>query len=282
MTNPRSASDDPESDSRALRRVTVERRDGDGGQEDWLAVEEPLEIRVDGESLVVTLRTPGHDRELAVGFLFSEGVLKTPTDLESVEVCSDPLAYDPDNVVDVGLSSSAAAERQAIDNARREYLAAAACGLCGKARIEAIYQRLPTIAAHEPPPVELLRRLPELMEERQALFTKTGGLHGAALFDRDGRLLDLAEDVGRHNAVDKLIGAAFLRDDLPWTGRVLVVSARAGFEIVQKAMMAGTSTLVAVGAASSLAAEAALKGSMELFSFVRPGRSNRHLRVHGP
>ena len=160
-----------------------------------------------------------------------------------------------------------------------EYLAAAACGLCGKARIEAIYQRLPQIAAEPPVDPELLQALPARMEGHQSLFAATGGLHGAALFDRQGELLALTEDVGRHNAVDKLIGESFLKGELPWRDRILVVSARAGFEIVQKAMMAQVATMVAVGASSSLAVEAALRGGLDLYSFVRPGRSNRHVAI---
>ena len=264
----------------AIRRLSVERLgDGPGRIEpDWVAVEEPLEIRVAGESLVVTLRAPGRDRELAAGFLYCEGIVRSARDLVSIEICGDPMAYDPDNVVDVVLSDEAASRRQALDAARRDYLSAAACGLCGKARIEAIYQRLPPRPQESKPwDADLLAALPRRMEERQDLFAKTGGLHAAALFNRRGDLLDLAEDVGRHNAVDKLIGAALLKDDLPWTDRVLVVSARAGFEIVQKALMAQTSAMVAVGAASTLAVEAALRGGMELFSFVRGGRANRHV-----
>lgn len=261
-----------------LRRFTVQRHDDRGirSTADWVAVEEPLELRLDGESLVVTLRTPGQDPELAVGFLHGEGVLRRAEDLVSALPCRDPLVYDPDNVIEVVLSSDAARRRREIEHARRTQMAVAACGLCGKARIEAIYQRLP-----EPPPSEpwdpaLLRRLPALMEPEQSLFSRTGGIHAAALFDRRGRLLDLAEDVGRHNAVDKLVGASFLAGDLPWHDRVVVVSARAGFEIVQKAMMAQASAMVAVGAASSLAIEAAGKGGLELHSFVRGDRANRH------
>ena len=264
----------------AIRQMPVERYEaGEARVEpDWVAVEEPLEIRVCGESLVVTLRAPGRDRELAAGFLFSEGIVTAPEDLVAVETCADPMAYDPDNVIDVELSAEAASRREALDHARREYLSAAACGLCGKARIEAIYQRLPEPSeAKTTWDRELLCDLPRRMESRQDLFAKTGGLHAAALFNPEGELLDLAEDVGRHNAVDKLIGASLLRGDLPWTDRVLVVSARAGFEIVQKALMARASAMVAVGAASSLAVEAAQRGGMELHSFVRGGRSNRHL-----
>jgi FdhD protein len=160
-------------------------------------------------------------------------------------------------------------------------MAVSACGLCGKARLEAVYQRLPEI---EPmgADIELVRRLPERMRRHQALFERTGGLHGAALFDEAGEMIELFEDVGRHNAVDKLIGASLRRRELPWRRRIVVVSARAGFEIVQKVMMAAAPVLVAVGAASSLAHEVALRGGLELHTFVRPDRSNRHLPGDAP
>ena len=264
-----------ESDA-GLHRVSVRRGEGGGDEFDWVAVEEPLEIRVDDESFAVTMRTPGHDTELAAGFLFTEGVLRGPSDLASLEQRRDLSDYDPDNVVDVELTRAAASRTEALDAARRELTATAACGLCGKARIEAVYQRLPEIA---PPsrevPLDLLRSLPDRMREGQRIFEQTGGLHAAALFDLDGRLLALREDVGRHNAVDKLVGRALLAGELPWHDRILVTSARAGFEIVQKAMMASVPVVAAVGAGSSLAVEAAVRGGLELYAFVRSDRSVR-------
>ena len=243
--------------------------------EDWVAVEEPLEIRLDGEPLVVTLRTPGHDLELAAGFLFSEGILDGVGDLVALERCADPMAYDPDNLVEVRLSDAARERRRGREQARREFAAVAACGLCGKARIEDVFQRLPKI---EPLDVSLeqLQALPAEMRRHQRLFETTGGLHAAALFDTDGELLLLREDIGRHNAVDKIVGHALLAGQLPLRQRILVVSARAGFEIVQKAMMAEVPVLAAVGAASSLSVRTARDGGLALYSFVAPGRGNRH------
>lgn len=265
-----------ETDSVGLRRVRVERGEGSAASNDWVAVEEPLEIRIGGDSFAVTMRTPGHDRELAAGFLFTEGVLRGADDLRRLEQRRDLADYDPDNVVDVELTADAASRTEALDAARRELTATAACGLCGKARIEAVFQRLPDIP---PPskgvPLGLLRSLPERMREGQRIFEHTGGLHAAALFELDGGLLALREDVGRHNAVDKLVGRALLRGELPWHDRVLVTSARAGFEIVQKAMMAAVPIVVAVGAGSSLAVEAALRGGLDLYTFVREDRSVR-------
>ena len=248
-----------------------------GGRErdDLLAVEEPLEIRLDGEPLVVTLRTPGHDRELAAGFLFSEGILVRREDLVSLERSRDPLAYDPDNLVEAALEPAARSRRAAIEGARREYLSVAACGLCGKARLESIFQRLPSIAPLELDP-ELVTGLPAKMEAAQELFPRTGGVHAAALFTAEGDLLSIFEDVGRHNALDKLVGQALLADTLPWSRKVVVVSARAGFELVQKAMLAGASALVAVGASSSLAVDTARRGGLALYAFTRPGRANRY------
>ncbi|MEM9555349.1 MAG: formate dehydrogenase accessory sulfurtransferase FdhD [Acidobacteriota bacterium] len=247
-------------------------------ENDWVAVEEPLELRVDGEPLVVTLRTPGADRELAAGFLVAEGVVQSPDDLVSLETCRDPLAYDPDNVIEIELAPAAAARREALERARREQVAVAACGLCGKARLEHVVRELPSVA---PPrrPVDAVRitDLPPRMRGEQELFAHTGGIHAAALFTLDGDLLAVHEDIGRHNAVDKLVGSALLAGELPLRDRIVVVSARAGFEIVQKAAAAGAPILAAVGAASSLAVDVAHRVGLELWTFVRPGRANRHV-----
>lgn len=257
-----------------LSRVRVERRGR--VEDDWVAVEEPLEIRVDGEPLVVTMRTPGHDRELAAGFLFTEGVVAGRRDFESIERCRDPLAYDPDNLVMVRLTDAARGSHQRIKKARRDFAATAACGLCGKARIEDVFQRIPDLEPRHLA-IDFLAGLPERMRRDQRLFDATGGLHAAALFDLEGELLCLREDIGRHNAVDKVIGHALLAGEVPMSDRILVVSARAGFEIVQKAMMAAIPTMVAVGAASSLAVRTALEGGLALYSFVGEGRGNRHV-----
>ena len=254
----------------------MERGESGCDEVDFVAVEEPLEIRVDGDSFAVTMRTPGHDAELAAGFLFTEGVLRSRDDLRSVEQRRDLADYDPDNVVDVVLTDDAASRTDALEAAHRELTATSACGLCGKARIEAVYQRLPEIPpASKAVPLDLLRGLPGSMRGGQHIFERTGGLHAAALFDLDGRLLALREDVGRHNAVDKLVGRSLLAGELPWHDRILVTSARAGFEIVQKAMMAAVPLVVAVGAGSSLAVEAALRGGLDLYAFVRADRSVR-------
>ncbi len=258
-----------------LEQVQVERPDT-GAEADWVAVEEPLEIRVGEEPLVVTMRTPGRDRELAAGFLFSEGIVTGRHHIEALEPCVDPMAYDPDNVLFVRLTAEAQQNRAQISQAKRDFTAVAACGLCGKARLEDIYQRLPEIVPMDCS-LDLLRQLPERMRVSQELFARTGGIHAAALFDRDGEMLGLEEDIGRHNAVDKLIGRFLLEGEVPLRNRILIVSARAGFEIVQKAMMAGAPVLGSVGAASSLAVSLARQGGMALYSFLGPQRGHRHL-----
>ena len=255
-------------------RTPVER--GGVHVDDWVAVEEPLEIRLDDEPLVVTLRTPGDDVELATGFLFSEAIIEGMGDLVAVEPCRDPLAYDPDNLLSVTLSEEALHRRRGRDDARRQFAAVAACGLCGKARLEDVFQRLPSL-----PPMnvdrQLLASLPERMRQRQRLFDMTGGLHAAALFDAEGELLCLREDIGRHNAVDKVVGWALRQGRVPLHQHILVVSARAGFEIVQKAAMAEVPVLAAVGAASSLAVRTAKQCGLNLYAFLGRGAGNRHL-----
>lgn len=257
-----------------LEQVRIERRGL--ATDDWVAVEEPLEIRLDGESFVVTLRTPGHDRELGAGLLFSEAVIDHPDDIQSLEVCQDPMAYDPDNLIEVTLTAEAARRYEGREQARRRFAAVAACGLCGKARLEDVFQRLPEI---EPMAVSstLLADLPHRMRQGQQLFDLTGGLHAAALFNASGELLCLREDIGRHNAVDKIVGWALLEGRLPLKRHILMVSARAGFEIVQKAAMAEVPVLAAVGAASSLAVKTAKESGLALHSFLGRGQGNRHL-----
>ncbi len=264
--------------SPGLERVRVD-RPGRGVEDDWVAVEEPLEIRLDDEPLVVTMRTPGRDRELAAGFLFTEGIVAGRHQIEALEPCVDPMAYDPDNVIFVRLSEDAQQNREQVLKTRRDFTAVAACGLCGKARLEDLYQRLPEAGpstVSREVTLELLRQLPERMRQSQTLFDKTGGIHAAALFDPAGQLLGLEEDIGRHNAVDKLIGRFLLEGALPLEKHILIVSARAGFEIVQKALMAQIPVLGSVGAASSLAVSLA-RDRMALYSFLSNGRGHKYI-----
>lgn len=239
--------------------------------EDTLAVEEPLEIRLawaGGEKAIsITMRTPGHDLELASGFLFSEGILRDHEDLSGVAPCGLG-----GNTVKATLSSAAKVDLARLE---RHFYTSSSCGVCGKASIEAL--RVQSRFSLGTGPVvsgSLVHSLPERLREAQSLFASTGGLHGAAIFDSSGRLLICREDVGRHNAVDKLLGRAFLDGLLPLSGKILMVSGRASFELIQKASMAGIGIFAAVGAPSSLGVELARSTGMTLLGFVRNERFN--------
>ncbi len=255
---------------------------------DAVAAEEPLEIRVapagaDPQVLGVTMRTPGHDFELAVGFLLSEGVVRHPATVRAVRFCTlgaeEEQRY---NVVTVDLGAPAdtspagtsPAAAQAVAVRPRRFPISSACGVCGTATLDDLQRRCAAL----PPGPELaattLVDLPEQLRASQKVFERTGGLHAAGLFDVDGKLLAAREDVGRHNAVDKLVGWAALRGALPLHQAVLVVSGRLGFEIVQKAAVAGIAIVVAVSAPSSLAVDTARRFNMTLAAFVRDGRAN--------
>ncbi len=239
-------------------------------KEDYLAAEEPMEIRLGDEPLIVTMRTPGHDLELAAGFLFTEGLVRSRAHIVALE--DDP-GGDPKNrgnVVRVELAPEAAPD---LEKMRRNFFATSSCGVCGKTAIDAVRAR-----ALEPPnpdfrlSAEMLVRMPKAFEESQPVFGRTGGLHAAALFDKQGKMLVLREDIGRHNAVDKVIGWALLEQRLPLARVVLLVSGRGGFEIVQKAIMAGIPVLASVSAPSSLAVQLARELSLTLIGFVRGRR----------
>ncbi|MCB9744393.1 MAG: formate dehydrogenase accessory sulfurtransferase FdhD [Alphaproteobacteria bacterium] len=250
-------------------------------REDLVVSEEPMELRVEGRPLAVMMRTPGHDEELAAGFLYTEGLIDGADDLSAMAKVRDPL--DPqDNTLDVRLASGVRADEARFLSAQREFYASSSCGLCGKATIENIFQGAPPLEAPLRLPVELLLTLPERMRPAQDHFSRTGGLHAAALFTPEGELEVLREDVGRHNAVDKVLGWRLLRDAAPVDDRALVVSGRAGFEIVQKALVARVPVVVAVGAPSSLAARLAVEAGIQLVAFVRDGRGNEYVQVETP
>ncbi|MBB4136692.1 formate dehydrogenase accessory sulfurtransferase FdhD [Gordonia humi] len=244
---------------------------------DMLAVEEPLEIRVAGRPLVVTMRTPGHDVELAAGFLVSEGVIAGSDDFYSAIHCGGPGTGGQENtynVLDITLAAHVAPPRPEVE---RSFYTTSSCGVCGKASIDAVH----TVSAYDVTADETVVRadriaeFPESLRAAQAVFAKTGGLHAAALFDAaTGELLVLREDVGRHNAVDKVIGWALLNGRLPLRGTVLQVSGRASFELVQKAVMAGVPVLTAVSAPSSLAVQLAKDSGLTLVGFLRGSTMN--------
>ena len=258
----------------------VRLRRGDDEVVDTLVTEEPVEIRVDGRPLAVLMRTPGptaeEDLDLVAGFLATEGVIDGADDLAGLATCMDPNRPNGANVVLVNLAGGAKTEPARFERAQRNLYATSSCGLCGKASIDRVFLNAPPLASLMDVPAALVSTLPDKLRAVQPRFALTGGLHGAALFDTDGRLVTAAEDVGRHNAVDKVIGRQLRADAYPLDGMVLVVSSRAGFEILQKAVMARIGAVVAVGAASSLAHELALAGNVALYSFVRGERFNAH------
>jgi FdhD protein len=250
-------------------RVTVV-RGGHGDQRpDRLAAEEPMEIRVAGAgqeptNVAVTMRTPGHDFELAAGFLLTEGLIGSPTEIRSVAYCDLPEAEQQYNVVTVRLTRAFDARLP-----ERHFAATSSCGVCGKASLDQVKVHCSPLAPGPVVPPSVVASLPQRLRRAQRIFDQTGGLHAAGLFDPRGELLAVREDIGRHNAVDKVVGAAVLALDLPLSERILQVSGRIGFEIVQKAAVAGVPILSAVSAPSSLAVEAADDLGMTLLGFVR-------------
>jgi FdhD protein len=240
--------------------------------DDVLAGEEPLEIRVGGAPVSVTMRTPGHDRELAVGFLLSEGLIASRDDLADVRQAAGGAQR---NVIDVRPAPGVAVD---LTHLTRHVFASSSCGLCGKATIEAVHRRLAPITADAAVDADVLLALPERLRAAQPDFARTGGLHAAGLFDTNGRLLLAREDVGRHNAVDKVLGAGLLAGDLPFGAHVLLVSGRASFEIIQKALAGGIPIVAAVSAPSSLAVSLAAESAQTLVGFLRPPHLNVYTR----
>ena len=247
-------------------------------KEDELAVEEPLEIRLGGKSLAVTMRTPGHDDELVAGFLLSERVIEGRDDIDVIAHYTGP-DDDPriGNVINVLLKRPGPAIHQRL---HRSVFTSSACGLCGKTSLDAIDMDLRPVTGDAAVSIEALYALEPALAAAQATFERTGGLHAAALFDTAGRLLVLREDVGRHNAVDKVVGHMLLAGRLPLSRHILMVSGRASFEIMQKALMARIPVVAAISAPSSLAVQFALANDMTLIGFLRPRRLNVYANAH--
>ncbi|GIE96502.1 formate dehydrogenase accessory sulfurtransferase FdhD [Paractinoplanes rishiriensis] len=237
-------------------------------QPDELAAEEPLEIRVRKQPLAVTMRTPGHDLDLALGFLLSEGIIGTAGDVVTAQLCAGTDTPNTYNVVDVVLGPDVPPP---VTDPSRNFYTTSSCGVCGKASIDAVRTRSPYQVAGDPLvlPAGTLATMPDRLRASQRTFERTGGLHAAGLFTAAGDLIVLREDVGRHNAVDKVIGWALREGRLPLTGHVLLVSGRASFELTQKAWMAGLPMLAAVSAPSTLAVELAEEAGMTLVGFLR-------------
>ena len=259
-------------------RVLAVHGDARSERTDVVAAEEPLEIRVqppegEAQQVAVTMRTPGGDFELAVGFLVTEGLV-APGDIHRVAYCDDVPGEDQRyNVVSVTLSAPFEAERL-----RRNFYATSSCGVCGKAALDDIEVRCAPVSEGTQVPVDVVRSLPDRLRGAQKIFDRTGGLHAAGLFTHDGELVTAREDVGRHNAVDKVIGEMALAERVPLADHILQVSGRLSFEIVQKAAVAGIPILSAVSAPSSLAIEAARRFGMTLVGFVRDDRLNVYTR----
>ncbi|MFI0825247.1 formate dehydrogenase accessory sulfurtransferase FdhD [Streptomyces roseolus] len=253
------------------RRVTRIRGGAVSTRPDTLVAEEPLEIRLNGKPLAITMRTPGDDFALAAGFLVSEGVLASAADVRSIVYCAGAKEDGTNtyNVVDVKLAPGVAVPDITLE---RNVYTTSSCGLCGKASLDAV-RTTARFPIADTPPVRvspaLLSGLPDRLRAAQKVFDTTGGLHAAALFTEDGELLDVREDVGRHNAVDKLVGRALREDLLPLDRAVLLVSGRASFELAQKAVMAGIPVLAAVSAPSSLAVDLAAEAGLTLVGFLR-------------
>jgi FdhD protein len=237
---------------------------------DYLAVEEPLEIRIAEHPVSVTMRTPGHDRELAAGFLYTEGLIRRREDLRALEIVDAGEGLGQGNVISAEFAPEAAPD---LERLRRHFFASSSCGICGKASIDAVRDR--TLQAPDPDfklAAQVLTQLPDTLRTSQDVFERTGGLHGAALFDSAGALIVAREDIGRHNAVDKVIGWAFLEARVPLAQAVLMVSGRGGFEIVQKAIAAGIPIVASVSAPSSLAVQLAREMRQTLVGFLRGKR----------
>jgi FdhD protein len=259
---------------RPTRFVPVVRVDSDGtsATTDVAAAEEPLDVRLHGRSFAVIMRTPGEDRRLAAGFLLSERVIRSADDLGAVEHCRHPDQSKAHHVVDVFLRGGAADRVPEILEGRRQLIANSSCGVCGRATIDELRAGIAPLAGEgivgETVAVAVIRQLPDRLRARQSTFEETGGLHGAAAFTIDGRLLASAEDVGRHNAVDKVVGS-FLLEESVGSPKVLMVSGRVSFEIVQKAWLARIPVVAAISAPTSLAIELAEEAGITLLGFVR-------------
>jgi len=252
---------------------------------DLLAAEEPLGIRVDGAALTMTMRTPGDDVELAAGFLVGEAIVTARDDIASMLVCDGTTcghaghsADEMGNIVDVALAPGVAVP----PGARRNFMTTSACGVCGKTSVNdiCVLPRAPRDLAATVFSPAVIASLPGRLREAQRVFSSTGGLHAAGLFTASGELLAVREDVGRHNAVDKIVGWALLNDKLPLTGCALLVSGRASFELVQKAVLAGIPLLAAVSAPSSLAADLAAESGLTLIGFLRGPSMNVYTGAH--
>lgn len=254
-----------------IQPVQVTRYPDVASAHDVVAVEEPLEIRVNGTPVAVLMRTPGLERELVAGFMLTEGIIDDFDDIQAIAPCTEPSLPNRDNIMLTTLAAGCSLADQRIEGAQRQLYTSSSCGLCGKATIDNLFQKIIPQDAFCEVPISLINAAGARAREKQPMFQETGGIHGAALFELSSphTIKATAEDIGRHNAVDKTIGAMVLADKLPLTQHVLWVSGRASFEIVQKALVAGISAMISVGAPSSLAVDLAKRGQLTLIGFAR-------------
>ena len=245
--------------------------------QDPLTVEEPLEIRIGEQAIAVIMRTPRDDFDLAAGFLLTEGLIGGPRELATISYCSTATPPNLENIVEVRLAQGVEFDSEQL---KRNFYASSSCGVCGKASIESITRRAPALAVDFQVEPEVLYSLDHKLRAAQTVFAQTGSLHAAALFDERGELIVLREDVGRHNAVDKLVGSFMLRNQPIPSHSILLVSGRASFEIIQKAHSAGIPIVAAVSAPSSLAVDLAREGGITLLGFLRGRGCNLYTGEH--
>lgn len=266
----------------AVRAVRVARhRDATAEPaDDVVAVEEPLEVRVNGTPFAVIMRTPGQDLALAAGFLVAEDVVRDAGEIAAIERCDDVEDEARGNVLNVTVAAAAAGRLAARLGERRQIIATAACGLCGRRTIESLRTRVASVGGAWTVPADVVLGLPDALRAAQAAFAATGGLHAAALCDLEGRVRLAAEDVGRHNALDKIVGRALLGGHVPLDDRLIVVSGRSSYELVQKALLAGVPLVAGVSAPSSLAVALAHETGITLCGFVRGRSMNVYTHPH--
>ena len=264
----------PVNGSPGIRDVAVSRFGETNPGRDHVAVEEPMEVRVNGASFAVIMRTPGADRDLAAGFLLAEDVIRSGDEIGTIEYCDDVTDEGRGNTINVTVSGGAVERLSVRLGERRQVMMTASCGLCGRLTIESLQARIRAVGGDWTVSGDVIASLPDRLRMSQPVFESTGGLHAAGLFDRSGQLELSAEDVGRHNAVDKITGRTLIAGRHPLEASILMVSGRTSFELVQKALLAGVPLLAAVSAPSSLAIELAEQSNITLCGFVRGAHFN--------
>jgi FdhD protein len=264
----------PATSTPGIREVSILRQGQAAAERDSVAVEEPMEVRVNGASFAVIMRTPGADRDLAAGFLLAEDVIRSVDEIGTIEYCQDAEDEGRDNTINVTVVGEAVERLEARLGERRQVTMTSACGMCGRRTIESLQSRIASVRGDWTVSAAVIAVLPDRLRSSQSMFAATGGIHAAGLFDRSGTLQVSAEDVGRHNAVDKIVGRTLLAGRHPLDTSLLLVSGRTSFELVQKSLLAGIPVIAAVSAPSSLAIDLAQQSNITLCGFVRGPRFN--------